>query len=156
MMKKCKQTETDGSILDQNDADNLNDNLNVDENDTGAFSENTTGDEEEVINKTNESKNDAGLEMIIKGIVEDLFNKTANNQAASSNNNSKTGENNENSNNNEEGILENNNNNESTPRPGSPTNDRSLIHDLWENNKKIVNPNVNKDDMQSSSVFICE
>lgn len=88
------------------------------------------------------NKESEGLDMIIKEIVEDMFN---NQQGAASTANNQANKN------------ENNNNNNETPntpapeRPGSP---RPLMNmeELWPNFGK-VNPNVNKEDiMQSSQV----
>lgn len=131
---KGDRDEVDDEIADEAGSDesdvvsvNSDSNLNVDEDDVLEDGNDESND------GSKKSSND-GLDLIIKEMVEDLFNLPQDTQQH-------TGANNENSN-------QNNNKNENgeidTPRPGSPRLEFSS------NESKVVNPNVNKDEMQSS------
>lgn len=124
------------SILNFPDkGDDVNDDVNADDVDSN---DNLNVDENEVIDDAieNNDENDKkigndGIEMIIKGIVDDIF--ASQNENDGSMNNEKTDD------------LSNRDGEIDTPRPSSPRLE-------FMNGNKVVNPNVNKDEMQNSTV----
>lgn len=123
--------DTEGAILDQ--SENLNENLDVDENDAeaafaaendadAAFARRCKAETEPAAVKKEDRE---GFDSV-QNAVQDLFNSLG---LMNSNNGNK------------------NSNETDTPRPGSP---RPLDGEPWLNSK--VSPNVNRDEMESSTV----